>query len=437
MPHSAFHPNTSFGSHLINHPNHIPLPVGYHFDLANLSGPSSPYGGPPSVSMAQTHPSQAHTVSVDQLSVSLASTVFSGGESSSDESQILSQSPPQQHQSISSHHPHPGPISIPPPLTVNTFPMPAPHTLSPHAISPLQHPMSPMQHHHHHHLMTPHGLPPITPSMPSFSFLPQPSPNGHPSATSNSMHNLGTSPTHAAQVLSTFSPGVAMSPGAFWGRPGGGVNPFINPAVGAPVHGSPSGFFSMNMHPASPGDHMDEPAGYFPPVPEGGYFPPMGSSNLANEILRDKSGDGETSRSGSSGATDMGTRNSERRTSNSTAASRHTATEEIQGKGERDIQDKETWSSVLADDNKGDNLINGAHGITRTSSMNVSGKSADRVPMSRGTSDPVHAHSRESTTGDGDDHGRSSVDDADVKEQSGRKPSGSVALDLGAANTDS
>jgi hypothetical protein len=193
----------------------------------------------------------------------------------------------------------------------------------------------------------------------------------------------------------------------------------------------------MNMHPASPGDHMDEPAGYFPPVPEGGYFPPMGSSNLANEILRDKSGDGETSRSGSSGATDMGTRNSERRTSNSTAASRHTATEEIQGKGERDIQDKETWSSVLADDNKGDNLINGAHGITRTSSMNVSGKSADRVPMSRGTSDPVHAHSRESTTGDGDDHDRSSVDDADVKEQSGRKPSGSVALDLGAANTDS
>jgi len=226
-----------------------------------------------------------------------------------------------------------------------------------------------------------------------------------------------------------------MSPGAFWGRPGGGVNPFINPAVGAPVHGSPGGFFTMNMHPASPGDHTDEPAGYFPPVPEGGYFPPMGSSNLANEILRDKSG--EMSRS-SSGSTDIGTRDSdsERRTSNSTAPSWQTATEEVQGKGEHDIQDKETRSSFLAEDDKGDNPINNAHGITRTSSMSVSGKSTNRAPMNRGTSDPVHAHSRESSTGDGDDHGRSSADAPDAKEESGRKPSGSVTLNLG-ANTES
>lgn len=89
-----------------------------------------------------------------------------------------------------------------------------------------------------------------------------------------------------------------MSPGAFWGRPGGGgTNPFINPAVGAPVHGSPGGFFAVGMgYPVSPPGVSGEPAGYFDP----GYFPPgvgvgvgMGASALANEILRDKKEDGE------------------------------------------------------------------------------------------------------------------------------------------------
>lgn len=71
-----------------------------------------------------------------------------------------------------------------------------------------------------------------------------------------------------------FSPGVAMSPGAYWGGPGS--NPYINPAVGAPVH-----------------------MGYFPPVPprtDESYFPPVAPSTstsrpsgLANEIQPDSS----------------------------------------------------------------------------------------------------------------------------------------------------
>ncbi|KAE9407940.1 hypothetical protein BT96DRAFT_55692 [Gymnopus androsaceus JB14] len=115
---------------------------------------------------------------------------------------------------------------------------------------------------------------------------------------------------HHAQ-LTPFSPGLAMSPGAFWGRPGvaGGPNPFINLAVGAPVHvvqGSPGGFF-YHPHPSpgvpgSVGAEMGsrggaEPGGYFDSVSYGGqgYFPPiqsyfgaLGTSNVEDEILKDQ-----------------------------------------------------------------------------------------------------------------------------------------------------
>ena len=89
-----------------------------------------------------------------------------------------------------------------------------------------------------------------------------------------------------------------MSPGAFWGRPGSAsVNPYINPAVGAPVH-----------------------TGYFPPVPprqqaaEEGYFPPFAAasgasrpSGLANEILREHSGVRASPGASDGAATDVGT----------------------------------------------------------------------------------------------------------------------------------
>lgn len=207
------------------------------------------------------------------------------------------------------------------------------------------------------------------------------------------MQGVSTPQIHAAHVLSTFSPGVAMSPGAFWGRPGGGINPFINPTVGAPVHGSPGGFFGMNMNSAaSLANSMDEPGGYFPPVSEAGYFPPMPSSSLANEILRDKSGDNATPESNSSEATNTGTRDRECGVPSSAAMSWHTSEETKASDEVRDAEDKEASSSFLPDDS-GDDII-GGHAIARTNSMSVSGKTADRIPMIRGGSDPVQAHIR-------------------------------------------
>ena len=216
------------------------------------------------------------------------------------------------HAHSQQHPAHPGPISLPPPH-VHGFPLPPVHSLSPSSPYPLAHyplgfphtpngPHSPalpspsrapllpmplpsplhapaMQAAHAHALsMTPHGLPPITPSMPSFSFV----------------------PAHAA-----FSPGLTMSPGAFWGRPGGGGNPFINAAVGAPVRGEQgaSGQGQAQAYergPARGEDESDEQGaregdGYFPPVPrEDSYFSyvPASGSRLANEILRNGEGAG-------------------------------------------------------------------------------------------------------------------------------------------------
>lgn len=374
----SFHNSNSFGPHMSNAPNHIPIPVGYHFDFGTGSGPSSPYGGPPNLVMSQPHLSQAHPTSVDHIAASLQHTRLGDNSQSSEDRPRSRQSPPQQ----SSHHPHPGPIALPPPPSVNAFPIPPSHTLSPHAVSPLHHPMSPI----HHPLMTPHGLPPITPSMPPFSFLPQPSPHGMPTAP-GSMQNLNTPPLHAAHMLSTFSPGVTMSPGAFWGRPGGGVNPFINPTVGAPVHsgGSPGGFFGMNMHPTSPGHPtLDESGGYFPPVTEAGYFPPMPSSSLANEILRDK---GNNVDSPSSEATDTGTHDG-KDGSSSSATPWHTPDEEAK------LLEKESSSSFLPDDSNEDALPDSPRVIARTNSMSTSGKTADRISMPRDGTDPIQAQPR-------------------------------------------
>ncbi|KAF5371686.1 hypothetical protein D9758_003393 [Tetrapyrgos nigripes] len=129
---------------------------------------------------------------------------------------------------------------------------------------------------------------------------------------------------HLAQ-LTPFSPGVAMSPGTFWGRPGvAGPNPYLNLAVGAPVHAgqmSPGGFFFHPYHPHSPGiptpgaipGSVDveigsrgggEPGGYFDSALSQGYFPPVGNvgtgaeagyggwgatnTGLEGEILKDK-----------------------------------------------------------------------------------------------------------------------------------------------------
>ena len=68
-----------------------------------------------------------------------------------------------------------------------------------------------------------------------------------------------------------------MSPGAFWGRPGG--NPLTNAAVGAPVTKGTNGEEIDYFASAATADSDGE--GYFPPLPQAG-------SRLANEIMRDE-----------------------------------------------------------------------------------------------------------------------------------------------------
>ncbi|KAL4243278.1 hypothetical protein ABKN59_011072 [Abortiporus biennis] len=290
----------------------------------------------PSTSPARSHsPMTERTRSFPLQSINAAP--------SSSTTQSSSQSYHHQHQHHQ-HPAHPGPISLPPPQPMSGFPIPPPHTLSPYHHIPISPYMSPLYHpsmtgppHHPPGIpvgMTPHGLPPITPSMPSFTFLPQPSPGGMgPShqidlsilregapglSRRRGSENLGKSRegdgtdndgsggggdsqtevegdgqgyppsqfypqqqavtqhpltmqqlppylTHAhAHVMTPytpFSPGVAMSPGPFWGRPGGGapgggssINPYLNPAVGAPVHVT------------HPQQRFQQDSGYFPPV---------------------------------------------------------------------------------------------------------------------------------------------------------------------------
>ena len=122
---------------------------------------------------------------------------------------------------------------------------------------------------------------------------------------------------------SSFSPTAAMSPGTFWGRPGHqNPNPFINPAVGAPVHMHSSDVSRENPGTSTMIDSVDscatgaspesdsnlnvggsayfyappalgrvEPTGYFDPI----YLPGssqsagnLGPSGLVDEIQREK-----------------------------------------------------------------------------------------------------------------------------------------------------
>lgn len=288
---------------------------------------------------------------------------------------LLTNSQSQSHSPRGSgtHPAHPGPISLPPPSVVSGFPIPMQHTLSPLLASPLHNPYAPQQttpgayphspYAHHpqyatpgqppiaysplHHpahgvLMTPHGIPPITPSMPSFSFAAQPTPVAsmggmsiasppphahagaylphHPHHARYSSHGAQI-PQHPGLVhTASFSPGLMMSPGQgpFFGGPpapigkasgsglrhggetGGegeeGENQSVNEQMQQGM-GSPFGQHAPQymQHPmGSPGYFVQmEPSGYFPPMPppsDGDYFPPVAQSDMvAHEILRDPS----------------------------------------------------------------------------------------------------------------------------------------------------
>ena len=273
--------------------------------------------------------------------------------------------------SLSSHPAHPGQIQIPPPLP--SFPMIPPHGFSPGTVvSPGAHPYSPhshyppqitpMQHHSGNPIMTPHGIgiPPITPSMPSFQFVPgmQPSPGGsytpgfatpaighdYPHNRSMSMPKVGyggmegmmmanaTPPvppthTHAHQaMMSAMSPGVAMSPGSHWSRSlagpvgsgiGGDGNSNAEAGPKDRVHNE--GTNGAGSRRGSEGGMIAVSSGYFAGVPipmerpssvhveqDGGYFvgiTPLSSSvsshdHLENDVLRDA---GPLGRRGSGG----------------------------------------------------------------------------------------------------------------------------------------
>lgn len=276
-------------------PNVGSFPSAAYTDATGTRPSTSPSPAPTSEHQKQTH---SHSQSESFTSASLSAQPNTSQTQTRSTSPVVT-SPTSTH---SNHPAHPGPISLPPPPPVSAFPVPPPHTLSPYhpPVSPYGPPI------HHPGMMigmmgmpTPHGLPPITPSMPPFTFLPQPSPGPAPTDPAQQPSpSTGTAESHPqgpgsfvahlhhahGAMLSPytpFSPGVAISPGAFWGRPGSGANPYINPAVGAPVH-----------------------SGYFPPVPPRGqpteeYFPPFlpqststaasRPSGLANEIQMDQS----------------------------------------------------------------------------------------------------------------------------------------------------
>jgi hypothetical protein len=276
---SAGIPSTK-GSRVSSPPLNLPQPLPKQDFPSHPPPPHHTMSAPLPFTASSAHPEPSHS---SQMSVS----------SSQREPPSLEQmSPPRQR--AHTHPAHPGPISIPSP---STFVVPPTHTVSPVSPmfapgthnspshkpgasiqSPLAYPHSPLHHPMYSHArpplqhpacpaslnMTPSGLPPITPSMPSFQFVPGPpilSHSNHPAVA--------------------FSPASTMSPGAFWGRPGG--NPLTNAAVGAPVTKGQSGeevdYFSGASTDASEGES------YFPPLPQPG-------STLADEILRKEPEDG-------------------------------------------------------------------------------------------------------------------------------------------------
>jgi hypothetical protein len=286
-------------------PNHISMPLRYP-DFGPASGATSPYDiyppYMPTKPQVQPHmnPDQQTPSPLPTNPTTFASphpTQPADKRQSAEQTRTKSPASP----SSNSNFPHPGRIALPPPSVAG---FPHPHALSPNTISPLHHPhhpISPLHHPHHIVTMTPHGLPPMTPSMPSFTFLPQPSPGVHGGPQlGNPPVNRPDGPQtsnvpHILTPYTPFSPGVTMSPGAFWGRPGAGVNPYA--AVGAPTH--------MQQQWVQHGSPLrEDPGGYFPPVPPQEYFPfvPPSSSGLANEVVPDdesSAGDTDVSVKGS------------------------------------------------------------------------------------------------------------------------------------------
>lgn len=234
-----------------DHPSYMQVPMS---PLRPHPNPTSqlhiPQGSPLPSLVSPNRPSFADKAPAPLNLSSSRSTSHSGGSSSREPGGTHSSST-----SPKTNH-HPGPISLPP-LRGSQVPHPAGGV----SVSPLHHPA-----------YSPHmGLPPITPSMPSFSFMPQ---NSTPQ-----IHREFLSPG-----IGPYSP--PLLEGGFWGRTPGA---WVNPAPGAPLHahsplnspanaplGSHDPPYSANMRRVNtePGDYFppvmsQEPPDYFPPMPPG------------------------------------------------------------------------------------------------------------------------------------------------------------------------
>ena len=230
--------------------------------------------------------------------------------------------------SPSSTH-HPGPIALPsPPL---------------HPFTHVSGPSSPLQ-----------GLPPITPSMPTFTFVPQ---NATPPLNAHFLSpGIGLSP---------FSPPGTMSPGSFYHPASNQRHPIghvWNVAPGAPVQmhspvGSPGspGYYAVHPHhpPSTSEGHGGSPhanvglgmSDYFsvPPAPRvsEGYFPPVSTlrnSGLSNEIIQNRT---TSCLCGSDAAP-----------SNDSSAPTTDVSSEPSGRGSGEGNSSETsWEETLAEEN--------------------------------------------------------------------------------------
>lgn len=347
-------------------------------DLSNKSqslwGASEiePSQGPTPAKVEGSGNTDATATAVGSLSFrrakALASKAAEKNRSSSPNTKLTSPSPQKQTQaspqkpSQASSRRQPGPIALPPPCTftlphppvLSPYPPPHPHSPMYHAGYTPSHPMSPLHrpgvrspihhpavsplhppYHMHYGVITPHGLPPITPSMPPFTFLqptngrantteqqssaegyqaqaqagrseapPPPSPYHLPphsqipysSHLPSHMFSPGIplspgimvpiSPGYPSSVTMVpltpggvpMTPGVTMTPGAFWPQA-----PWINPAPGAPVHADEQ-WHNHGHPPNSGGDYFPPQGG---PDDDTGYFPPVCS--IAKEIFKEGS----------------------------------------------------------------------------------------------------------------------------------------------------
>ncbi|KAH9932910.1 uncharacterized protein B0H18DRAFT_1115558 [Fomitopsis serialis] len=372
---------------------------------------------PPPLALAHSHASK--TSSQEQASTSEQAQAH-GQSASQAQSQSGSQahSTPHQHQ----HPAHPGPIAIPPPPPVTAFPVPPLHTLSPQYYSPIMHPGHPQSPYHHPAMAMAMSLSPA----PQDPNVPNAVPSGgapmQPPYDSSRHMAHAHAHGHVMTPFQPFSPGVTMSPGAFWGRPGGGaVNPFINPAVGAPVHGSPGYFWPPRVGPV-------EEQGYFPPVPtqsppiEESYFPQVPTSGsrpsgLANELGR---GDSGSDPAGSAGSSSLGADGSTklengRAGSGNSEATTGTAATDVTGTGSRptssqgtswrtdvDSEDpgmgalsKELDALAVADEDAAERVNGGEHTKPRAYSTQARA-AAHPPPFTRSGSDPVSVRQGES-----------------------------------------